>query len=509
MSYYIKNPKNELLDILLKLSYISYNNVKWSCLYSGAGILHILSDKELRRISHKFKDRSGVRESLKDVALLKCIYKKGKPIFSVPPDEILNPGSYMWDYASFNKIITPSSQAMGILALLKSAEINYEDDSLASYLMVSSAENYYDFLTTYLRNDSGLFVSVENKTKYIQDELKIKIDQKEAKLLEQVFVHEAFLHLYKTTSNEKFKEFYDSKNDKYYAESKCLFTFIFENYNHLLEASTKDISYTISSLSRCCKLNTDTQQTINYQHLIALLCAELESRIKINGEIEKSITDSTPASIVTHFRAASALLHGYMETNIDKFKDLAHLIYSYLSDLYDSSLGLYLQGDYNKLKYSIRDIADVFTSLLNYYYIFKDDSIVKTLEDFYASAVESSGILESIASSEDVYLGNNINFNNLIPLSSDTGRAPVFLKSFRMNFKKTTTVNISKHFNSFYSLYASYLFLNLIDMEYCEEKKPIGEEPNLPEIGDLCSENTDLSAEENKKEFEAMENDDQ
>lgn len=461
---------HELSDIVLKLCYLSTSNVKWSCLYSGFGILHILTDKDIKKLTYKLKPSEHIKEKLKDMVFLKCLYKKGKPVFAVPPEEIINPGKFMWDFSSFNKVITPTSQSVGILSLLKCAEANLSEDSSLSSIMVSAAEIYYDFLTTYLRNESGLFVAVENRTKYINDELKIKIIQKDTKLLDQIFVHEAFNHLYNLTSREDIKEFYNSKNKRYYSDSISLFNYIFENYNLLLEHSTKEICYTISSLARCCRNSQDTQQIVNYQHLIALLCAELESRIKINGEIEKNLEDSTPASITTHFRAVSALLEGYLETNIEKFKELAHTIYTYLTDLYDPALGLYLQGDYNKIKYSIRDIADIIISMLNYHRVFHDDSIIENLKEFYQSALERSGIVQSIEDKCLLHNENDIEISESIPNFEAVEKAPVFLKSFRMSFKKTPSINVSKHFNSFYSLYASYLFLSQADFYEKEEE---------------------------------------
>lgn len=441
---------------------MSIDNIKWSCLYSGAGILHILTEKEIKKLFNSIDFSDEFKNMLQDIILIKCLYKKGKPVFSCPPAEIINPGKYMWEFESFNKVILPSTQAFAILSLLKAAELIQDEDKILACVMVRSAEIYYDFTTTYMRNEDGLFVSVENKSKYINGELKIKPVQKDIKLIDQVYMHEAFLYLYYLTSNKENNICYSSGCEKYKTDARNLFEYIFNNYNILLEMSSKEISFSISSLARCCSFEKDLQQKAYYQHLIAVLCAELESRIKITGEVEKNYNDFAVSSMATHFRAASSLAEGYLETRIDKFKESSLKIFNLLYDLYDPTYGLFIQGDYSKVSYSIRNIVEIIKCLFILYTLEPSEKLLEILNEFYKSSIETSGILQSISSKHLNFSGYDVTMPDNIPVVDETDRAPVFVKSFRITYKKVSAPTVSKQFNSFYSLYSSYLILHYI-----------------------------------------------
>ncbi|TDT58417.1 hypothetical protein [Fonticella tunisiensis] len=461
MKYRFKNISDALIDIVLKLSAFSLANIEWGCLYSGAGIIDILSEKDVQRLNNACGIKN-IQELTKDVALLKCIYKKAKSSFTSPPDEIINPGRYMWDFTSFNKEISLSSQAYGMLSLCRGAEVLMNSRPVTGILMKKSAEAYYDFTTTYLRNDDGLFVSAENKTRFISDELNIKQNKGEPKLLDQVLIHEAFLSLYNLTSNKNIKIYYNSSSDNYLNEANNIFNYLFNNYNLLLESSSRNISQFISSFARCCMMQKDPLRRVNYQHMIALLCAELESRIKITGEVEKNYNDFETASLITHFRVASALLEGFWETGIEKFKEISTAIYQFVENFFDYSLNLFVQGDYKKISYSSRDIAEIIKFLFMYHVETQDERVFNVLNRFYESAVLRSGIVQSIPDRHINLLGYEGMIDECIPLMADSGRAPVFLKSFRINTKKITALTVSKHFSSSHSLYLSYTVLHYL-----------------------------------------------
>lgn len=437
------------------------------------GIINPLSQKEINRILKIDTDDNNIKNILNNYIPLKCIYTKGHPTFTEPPSEILNPGKYMWDFKSFDKSIDITAQTFAILCLCISSEILYESDVAQGTIMIKSARMFYDFISTYLRNDDGLFISGEDKTKNFEKEIKIKLDEKNTNLSHQIFAFEAILYLYRMISNVTLKEYHYTKCEKYLNEALSLFEYIYSNYTLLLNLSTKELAQCVSSLSRCILITENKELKEKFKYLILYLCAEIEARIKITGEVEQGFEDDSITTIITHFSVSSSLLEGYINTNVDKFKDISSRIYSSLQDLYDPSLGLFIIGDYSKIGYSIKDIAEVVKSLVLYNMVNVDNQSFLLLKEFYNFLIEESGIIQSIVQNTINLNDNDIFLDEKLPLMEEINKAPIFLKNVKINFnKKNTTFKVSKSFNSIYSLYASYLLLFYF---------------NLPsEVNDLC-----------------------
>lgn len=458
----LNESQKDLEDIALKLLCMSMGTVKWGILYSGAGIPHTSQEKDIKNSLINIDNADPLDNIFQYLAPIKCIYKKSKPEFTNISSETSKETNYSWTTKSFDKIISSSSQAYAILALCIQAEILYDDDKVLGSLLVKNAEILYDFLSTYLRNEDGLFISVEDKTKSFSEDIKIKPCQKYSKLNDQLCVFEALLCLYHTTSKNELKEYFNPQNSKYIIEARSIFNYIYENYHDFLEQSSKQISLAISTLARCCKYEADTEQLVNYNQLIALLCAELESRINVTGILERSYNNTEPSSFITHFRAASALLEGSIETGIKKFANLSERIFDYLTDLFDYSMGLFVTGDSTELSYSIRDICEIIKGLWLYYTSFKKERTLKVILDFYTASIEKSGIMPSVETKHFKFKNREVHIPDEVQLFSDCNRPPVFLKSFRFIFKKTQTYLVSKYFSSSYGFYSSYLFMNYI-----------------------------------------------
>jgi hypothetical protein len=133
---------------------MSITNVEWSCLFSGAGIVHSSGEK----LHREDKDSSV------NVSYLKCLYKKSKPVFLKPPDRSNMDETIVWDDKSFSRVITPDSQAMAILAMCSCAELLYPNDPCLASSLVKNAGYCRDFSSSFMRNSDGLFISVEDKT---------------------------------------------------------------------------------------------------------------------------------------------------------------------------------------------------------------------------------------------------------------------------------------------------------------------------------------------------------
>ncbi|SKA90013.1 hypothetical protein SAMN05443428_11012 [Caloramator quimbayensis] len=463
----------DLLNTSLKLCCMSMDNIKWGILYSGCGIFQIYDEKDIKKFLPSFEsDKED--ESLEDVLLLRCSYKKGKPLLSFADTD--RKGRYMWSPNSFNKTILPSSQAFAILSLLKSIEVLEDKNTPLSYLMLLTAQNYYNFATTYMRNEDGLFISVEDKTKNSEGEIKIKPIQNGAKLIEQIFMYEALLYLYKATLKYG-KDNTLSGLERYRIDSDNLFEFLYNNCNEIFELSSKELSLAVSSFVRCLNLDDDTEKKQKYRLLVAMLCAELESRIKITGEVERGGIDTSITSIWTHFKTVSALIEGYLETKIDIFKESALRTYNILLDLYDPIYSLFINGDYSKISYSIRDICEILKCILLIYSIDSSRDTLNILIDFYKSSIENSNIMQSTSFKNFNLKGYNLDITELPDIFSSS-KAPVFIKSFRVSSKKSpSSITLSRQFNSFYSFYSSYIFLHyfgsVIDNFRDEENKII------------------------------------
>jgi len=456
----LNNFDEHIYDIRNKLNNFSINNIMWSSLFSGLGIINPLSEKDINALMENSPAENNIKDLLKNYVPLKCIYAKGNPVFVNPPIEILNPGRYMWDFDSFDRSITLSAQAFLISSLCIVSELLYEINIIDGLVALKSGRMIYDFISTYLRNDDGLFVNGVDKTKDFEKELKIKISNKKVNLCEQILVFEASIYLNKVSSSELYREYKSSKSKKYFSEALSLFEYIYSNYNLLLTMSTKDIALSISSLSRCTYIIDDLDLKDKFKFLIFNLMCELETRIEITGEIMSESEEETVSSVITHFKAYSAILEGYNIIGIDKFKEVASRIYQALNDLYDPSLGLYLTNNYNHISYTISDVSEIIKCLLLEAGLNDNLEVLDSLRAFYDFSIDKSGIVQSTVkniisvNNEDMILGENI------PSMEELNKAPIFLKNLKFKIgKKNTTYEISKSYNSLYGIYASYIFL--------------------------------------------------
>lgn len=452
----LQDNNNTLSGIALKLSFMSITNVEWSCLYSGAGIVHS-SEEKLDR---------GNNGLPANISYLKCLYKKSKPVFLKFQDHSNMDEAVFWDDKSFSRTITPASQAMAILSMCACAELMYPTDPQLSISLVKNAGYCMDFSSSFMRNPDGLFIAVEDKTKMLDEELKLKPCSKNARLSDQVLMHEAAACLHNITCQESMKELISPKTEEYRQEAENILRFMHENLPWLLSSSSKELSICISSLSRCLSLENCSASINEINELICTLCAELETRIRITGEVESSPESLNTSSMMTHVKVANAMLEGYEASGILKFKELGVRVYDYLEDLYNPDLKLYIEGNPSKTTCSIRDIADIMKLQLIRYRLDNDPKIEKRLEDMYSTLIEKSGIMQSSPARPINIGGQLINLPEHIPNAMSTGRAPVFVKSIKFNLKKETGTKVSKHFNSLYSLYASYTFLHYFLEQY-------------------------------------------
>ncbi|KRQ86150.1 hypothetical protein ABG79_02102 [Caloramator mitchellensis] len=443
---------DNLKELFTRLEYYAIDNLFWTLFYSGCGLPYFFSEKEISYLN-SFGDED--KEFIENLMPIRCLYKKAKAVFSEAPHEILNAGKYVWDFESFDKEISVQTQVFAVLSMMQLLNYNKFNNKLFKYVSNRQIKNFIDFLTAYMRNKDGLFVDVVDKTRYLNEELKIK-QQKDLRLINQFFALEAML------SYSKFVEI--NNNQIYNSEANSIFKYIFENFNFVLDLTTREVCLIASSLYRASSMAQDDAMITSMSELIALCCAEIESRIKINGEIEKSSNNYSPSSLVTHFRAISALLEGYKQTRIEKFKHSAKRIADFLIDLFDEDIMLFNTFE-SEYKYTIRDISEIIKALLLLRDVLDDEMALEVLKKFVEASIENSGIVQSVT--EEKFKDDTKS------LFSDVNLAPVFLRSFTFKRDLLSKYEVSSSVNLYYSVYASYLMLMSISAldKFLEEKK--------------------------------------
>lgn len=451
-----ENMSSNLEDIALNLCYASTRSTEWTLLYSGIGIYSHISNKEMKKMFSHFKVKSDDK-FLDLIHFIKCIYKKGKPDFLKSLKSSKRDRKYIWRSDSFNKEIPILSQGFGILSLCTCSRLIKHHEKRLSLSMLKSADLMFDFITKNLKSGEGQFISFEDKSTGNKDSMFLKRLDKHADIVSQAFIYEAFLTLHFETSNAKYKNYFKN-NPNYLSEARKIFKYLSDYDMDFTSKSSRDISTVISSLYRCCSVEKDAKYIDSYNYLIAMFAAELDSRVRDTGEVERNENDDDIASIITHFRCLSALIESYTITGIDKFKDSSNKVFSRICECHDVLSGLFMERSQHKASYTARDISEIIKSLLMYYISTGEEKALTMMRGFYKSSVEDSSIIASTPERNAKFLSHEIKIHDNIPLYEQTKKAPVILKGFKINTKKSPYPTTSKSFNSYHALYSSYIF---------------------------------------------------
>ncbi|MEG2892521.1 MAG: hypothetical protein RR840_04060 [Clostridium sp.] len=447
---------SKLEDIALNLSYMSARCTEWTVLYSGLGIYNHISNKELKRFYSHFK----IKPEDRNVDLLhfvKCVYKKGRPEFLKPLKSSKRDRKYLWRSDTYSKEIPVISQAFSILSLCSVSSLIKHHEKFLSITMLKNADSIFDFLIKNMKSGEGHFVSYEDKTAPHKEDLTLKRTDKHPNLLCQIYLHEGFLMLYNETNPPKYRHYF--KNSEIYLdESRKLFRHLFEGSEYLLELKSKDLSSTISSLYRCYCIESDESFKQQYLNMITLLSLELESRVTSKGEVTRGDDDDSYSSLLTHFKTLSALIEGYFATDLYPLKEASTSIFSYLNENYDPLSGLFMRKSEYKLRFTSKDIAEIIKTLSLYQILENDDTSFDMLKGFYKTSIEESSLFASTKEREPEFLSHKIKIPDTIPLYEQNKKAPVFLKGFKVNTKKSHLPMTSRGFSSHYGLYSSFIF---------------------------------------------------
>ena len=428
-----------------------------------------------------------------NITLLRAIYKKGEPHYCNTYNENERDyHNYLWDDLSFKKVISPTAQSyliMDEIILAKyfndcsNNEFSIKESLLEkkaiSVLLINSAIIQAEFLSNYLRNADGLFISKTDISENEYGEPSLKDTDNPPSISEQALTMKAFTLLSNILNDDNYPSF---KNIDLSLKSRSLADQIYsmfqESKEEIFNSKTRDLCDVISSSIFYCKSIThDNSDLLNYATILSL---ELESRVDMSGNLKRFPYENDLTSNSSCFLAMKTLIESYKTTDIYKFQNTAELLYKKLDLLWNPICSLYTLDDEDKFRYTLRDVGSVIAGLNSIRLFgneFCDDARSKLIS-FFNTAVNNSGLVQSCIpppQSDDCegylsYSRNNCcgvvhedfcHYN--IPLSKETNIAPVFAKKFTYKHKKQKFDVNSK---SFYSDYALFMVNEILQMNY-------------------------------------------
>lgn len=408
-----------------------------------------------------------------NIALLNAIYKKGDPSFVNTFNGNKNDYSnYLWNEASFKKIITPSSQAYliidEVLLCKHFFDISKTDSKILSLLLLNSAKIQAQFLCDYMRNSDGLFIQKSIVADNSTDDIKLKEIDCELEISDQAYVMMSFSILSDILCDDKYSFFKDEANSKNFREYASEIYEVFQASNiDIFESKTKDLCAVIEA---CIEYNKHIK-SISVMNYIKELSLELESRIDMSGNILRYPYENSLTSSSTCFQVLKTLISAYNTTKLIKFIDCAEIVYKKLNILWNNNYSLFSLENNNKFKYTLKDITQVISglnSLRLYGTLNTKNDAQNKLISFFNSTINLSGIINSTFSLSDQNScefyknSNHINFcHTEIPQYLDVNIAPVFSKKITIKIPKMKYSINSSSFYSDYTLFAAHEFFSL------------------------------------------------
>lgn len=444
---------NEIAEIQHKITYFSLNNILYSCIFSGFGYEELFTEKVVKGIEKELSKDNFSKEVLSNYIPLNLIYRKANPnleISSTFP-------KYRWDYKSFDKTLSIEIQALAILALCKACE--HSISKTEELVMMHTAINLYNFTTSFLRSETGEFLSAYNKASDPTKELKLKYETKKVNIYHHILMLEATLALSKAVKSASVKSFTSEKYLDFDKDFLYLWEYILGSQDILSLLKTDELSLSILSLTRCLNCLMDETVIASLTKLILYLSLELASRVKITGEVQKSNFNEKSISVLSHVRASLALMEVSQKLNTAYLTNSSDDIDTWLDDLYNEQLFMFSNNEDGGIDYQMNDISDVCLYFLNLLKKDQSDYNLNRFINFYNNALENTSMVQSIANQSICIDDISIALSSKLPLLEISKKAPVFSKNLIITTGKSPTVKVSKHYNSANGLYASYLFL--------------------------------------------------
>lgn len=466
-----------LQNILGQSLWYAMSSILSVSVMSGFGLPWNYDSTKVSEWLNPLQDRSAENIVPENLAILRAVYKKGDPHYNNAYNGNRNDyQNFLWSESSFKKVITPTSQSYLIMDEVMLAKYLYNgpeselrskgnlfENKDLSLILMNSAILQCQFMSDYLRNGNGLFISKLDITQNQYGEPDLEIAEKTPVICEQAFALEAFSMVSRFLKNDENNVFHNSKMSESAGKlAEQIYDMFQDSPEDVYGSKTRDLCSIISSCIQYYKSNEDDGTILNY---ITMLCLELESRIDMSGNVLRLPDEDSFTSSSSSFMVMKTLIQAYRVTGIYKFQSSASLLYKKLNLLWSPSCSLYLLDDDDKYKYTLRDVGSVLGGL-NAVRLFGEDELrdeaKKKLMSFFNSAVNTSGIVQASVSPPSADHYENFCHPG-IPECLEVGIAPVFAKKFTYKPKKHK-FNINS--SAFYSDYALYTANEMLCMNY-------------------------------------------
>lgn len=446
---------DKLLPLRQNAAFLGYCNVLYSLLYSGFGLCEALHPQKNTEAKSIDKKESKMEDHY--IPLL-CTYQRAKPSYH----RTEHSSNYQWNSASFDASISVETQALAILCLCKASTNRNCVSEEERRMLMNTALSFYQFTVSLLRNEQGLYVNKTNHASEPSIQIKLKTDKKEKEpiLYHHILMLEATAALLKLLQSTQIKHTSKTKHLLLQEDFYCLLDYVLSQEFELIEQDSADLTLSLLSLCRCLDILPEDCRVTQLSPIITRLSLELEARVCITGEVQKSDGSKRASSVAAHARAYTSLRNVQTKDMLMHRDSSLASIHSWLEDLFDEHHGLYHNLGNSCFKYGIQDIADLLYYLLKRYGETQNPAELSRLYFFYARTLEEIPIVQGMDSISIESARHSPTEG--IPIELQASSKPiVFLKKFILNPLKNGngSLKVSSHYSSSQALYASYIFM--------------------------------------------------
>lgn len=425
------------------LEYMAYLNTVSFSLLSGCGITKSITDK---------------RSKYSNITINIGLYKKAIPEYVNKPSNPFDFNTYVWKDKKVKRTISPLVQALSVTAMNLSARkilngtlsIRNRDEMIyfLAYASVAQLNFMYDNLT----NDNLLY-SCKHKTDALGNDI-LEMDEMSLNMLSQYYACEAAALTQDLINRTKYYL-------KLSSNSKKALDSLLPDLCHI---AMKDSLYTSSRiLCQLCDSLINIYEYTSFSkaliyNTVNVLGQELCERITSKGEIMRIPNDTKISSFFTLLLSLSTLSRLYLLFGFPNYLSCSNTLFMAIKEYWNEEEGIFLKTENNNMKYSIKDISAIFSSLSNFRKCADSSAIYdidRMISSSFRNMILKSGIFINqsypILDEEIINLPKTINTSKKAP--------PVFLERIEYKIDKSKFKIIDDYFNAEYSLWSCRLLL--------------------------------------------------